>query len=335
MDLLDFINGNNYGVFNRQIARAIGLNTSIVLSELIDKFQYYSSKKALTSLKNQEGLWFYLTAECIQERTTLTEKEQRSCIDKLMELGFIKKTLSGLPAKRYFQLDTLKIFEFFSDKINSTILAPRPDLISPEGVTCHSLKPAMDPYKKNLNIKTKEEKKSAPPPTSAEASDLCKIFIEKIKERHGGFRPPDNPDKWEKEFAAMIDHDKRHPVDILALIRWIRTSSFWKPIILSPSSLRKHYDTVTMQMQSAMEEELSENNRRFAINLKNKYPDRLKNLTINKKYAMNLNAGKEIPFDLPEETFRNALCNMFGGKYEPNGPISGSNVGDSEEGGSR
>jgi hypothetical protein len=179
----------------------------------------------------------------------------------------------------------------------------------------------------------KEKKKSAAPPPSADASDLCKFFIEKIKERNPKFKDP-KVDKWTQEFECLLKQDSREYQDTRVLIEWIHTHSFWKSNILSPANLRKHYDKLLMQMQASKEQESSENNRLFALNLKKKYPDRLKNLTINPKYAMNLNAGKEIPFTLPEETFRNALCNMFGGKYEPNRQSGQrSDLADTEEGG--
>jgi len=315
MNLLDLLNGNNYGVFNRKIAKEIGLNTSIVLSELIDKFQYFHSNNSLISLKDHDGMWFYLTADSLEDRTTLTEKEQRTCIDKLIDLGFIKKTLSGLPAKRYFQINTLKIFEFFECKINSTNLAPRPNLMLPEVQTSHSSKPTMDPNK-NLYIKTKKEKE-APPPPSADASELCKFFIEKIKERNPKFKDP-RLREWEKEFQKLLEIDKRDLQETKELIEWVHVNSFWKANCLSPEALRKHYDKMWMQRQAQGEQSTVEDNRGFAINLKKKYQDRLKNLTISPKYAMKLDSGKELPFSLPVETFRNALCNMFGGKYDPN-----------------
>lgn len=333
MNLLDLINGNNYGVFNRQIARLIGLNTSIVLSEFIDKFQYFSSQRALVSLKGQDGLWFYLTAAYIEERTTLTEKEQRSCIEKLISLGFIKKVTAGLPAKRYFQLDTLKIFEYFKFKLNSTNLAPGPNLDSQKVQTSTSLKPTMDPNKepicKNKHIHTEEP---APPPSaSAAASGVCKNFIESIKEINPKFKDP-NLEKWEREFDCILNEDKRDLADLYAMIKWVLSNPFWKARCLSPANLRKNYDTIYMQMNANKETEEAEYNRKYCLAIKEKFPDRTKNLTLNSRYAMNLPAGKEVPFSLPRATFKNAFLNMMGASnHEPNRQYgSGSEVEDTE-----
>lgn len=175
---------------------------------------------------------------------------------------------------------------------------------------------------------SKEEKSAAPPPSSV-ASDLCKFFIEKIKERNNNFKFT-SQDKWITEFDAMLEHDKRTVDEIIILIGWVHTHSFWKANCLSPSSLRKHYDKMIMQMQAEAEQSRIEANRQFAIKLKKTYPDRTKDLTISPKYAMTLSSGKELPYDLPEETFKNTLCQMCGGYYEPNRPRSESSPVESE-----
>lgn len=171
--------------------------------------------------------------------------------------------------------------------------------------------------KEEIQIKEEIKKESAAPPPSPDGSALYDLFLQKIRERNPNFKEP-KKEKWIKEFACLIDFDKRNVDEIKDLILWISDHSFWKSTCLSPHSLRKHYDKILMQKQSSQEKNIFENNRTFSVNLKKKYPDKLKNLTISQKYAMNLTMGKELPFDLPEETFRNALCQMFGGRYEPN-----------------
>lgn len=184
--------------------------------------------------------------------------------------------------------------------------------------------PKIGTHKKEHISSSKEEdkkeqykKKSAPPPHSADASDLCKFFIEKIKERNPKFKDP-KIENWLKEFQNLLEIDKRDLQEIKEVIEWIHTNSFWKANCLSPQALRKHYDRMSMQRVAEFEKGAVEDNRAFSIDLKKKYPDRLKNLTITPKYAMNLGVGKELPFTLPIETFRNVLCQMFGGRYEPN-----------------
>ncbi len=193
MNILDLINGNNYGVFNRKIAKAIGLNTSIVFSELVDKFQYFQNKNSLVTLKNQDGEWFYLTAETIEERTTLSEKEQRPCIEKLISLGFIKKVLAGLPSRRYFQIDYIKICEFFQDKINSTILAPGPNLIGQKVQTVLAPRPAI--YKEPDKEPDKENKKKKSPVATP-------IVLNSETKKFEGIKEEDIK-RWQDTFTAV------------------------------------------------------------------------------------------------------------------------------------
>lgn len=63
--ILSLANGNNWFSVNRDIARAVGLNAAIMLSEVINKYEFFKEKGSL------ENGWFYLTIEDAEERTTL------------------------------------------------------------------------------------------------------------------------------------------------------------------------------------------------------------------------------------------------------------------------
>lgn len=321
MDFLDLLNGNNYGIFNRSVARELGLNTAIILSEFIDKYQYYHKQNSLIQINGQEGDWFYLTAESLEERTTLSEKSQRASINQLISLGFIKKITYSLPAKRYFQLNLTKLFEFFNFKINITRTAKRPNLEYTEGQTVPAKRPAIEPNKEPYE-KPKEEESASPPPlaspqSSADASALSKFLFEKIKERNPKFKEPDWK-LWNKKFELLLRVDKREKSDVENLINWISTNSFWSSVCLSPYNLRKNFDKIVMSKQHEEETNLIDENRRYALAAKEAFPHRLKDLTVNSRYAMNLPMGKEVSLKLPKEQFKNAFIQMFGGKYEPN-----------------
>jgi hypothetical protein len=158
------------------------------------------------------------------------------------------------------------------------------------------------------------KKKSAPPPPSADASDLCKTFFEKIRERSPKFKEP-NLKKWTQEFELLLERDNRPKDEVLGLIEWAGSHSFWRANCLSPGTFRKAYDRMLLQMQTDTEQKSAEENRKYALLAKEEFPERLKNLTINARYAMNLPAGKEVPFSLPKKSFRMAFISMFGGSY--------------------
>lgn len=106
LSLLKILNANNYFSVNRIIAHKIGLNATIFLSEIIDKFCFFQSQGKL-----QDG-WFYITIEEAEERTTLARDAQDGAIKKLKELGLIETKQRGMPAKRHFKVFEEKITEW-------------------------------------------------------------------------------------------------------------------------------------------------------------------------------------------------------------------------------
>ena len=179
MDLFQLLNGNNYAVFNRNIAHEIGLNETLVLSEILDKYSYFKKEGKLVLAPGEKGEWFYLTAETIFERTTLTKKQQQAAIEKLIILGFIKKTGFGLPYQRHFQLCEEKISEFII-----SINFSRSDKRSPQEVTKGNFTHI---YKRPIE-ETKEERSDAgaspPPPLTKHAfiqKENLKLREDKLK----------------------------------------------------------------------------------------------------------------------------------------------------------
>lgn len=155
---------------------------------------------------------------------------------------------------------------------------------------------------------------SAPPQVSAEADSLCTFFFEKIRERNPEFKEP-KLEKWRAEFDCLLRLDKRDPEKCKKLIEWASTHKWWKVACLSPGKLRKDYDTMAAQMGGDSEKETVRANRFYAMELKDKWPEQMKALSFDDKFAINRSLAKEIPFNLPKETFKKALVEMFGGTY--------------------
>lgn len=150
---------------------------------------------------------------------------------------------------------------------------------------------------------------------SADASSLYEFFLSKIKERNPGFKEP-NRGKWLKEIELMLKLDNRGVKMTMDLITWASTHKWWKTACLSASKLRSAYDEMLMQMESEKEKNLIQSNRSYALSLKQEYPKQMAALSFDEKFARNLKAGKEIPFNLPKDVFEEALIGMFGGKRE-------------------
>ncbi|MBA7489818.1 hypothetical protein ES702_00352 [subsurface metagenome] len=109
--LLEFLRADGSIVINKKMARAIGINATIIYSELISKYLYFSDKEEL----NREG-YFFNTVEDLEKDTCLSRDPQLEAIKKLMKLKLIDKKIKGVPPKRYFKIltnkgafDTLKV----------------------------------------------------------------------------------------------------------------------------------------------------------------------------------------------------------------------------------
>ena len=112
--LLNQFANNNYGLYNKTLARKLGLHTSIFLGELISEYDYWQRREELTS----DG-FFYSTVENIKEATTLSDYQQRAVIQQLVDLGIIEQRISGMPAKRYFRIDDEKFYEILLEEDSS------------------------------------------------------------------------------------------------------------------------------------------------------------------------------------------------------------------------
>ena len=98
-------------VVNKELAKQIGLNETVLLADLISKEQYFKEKE----YSNYEmGGWFFNTAKNIQDDTTLTSHQQRKAVKNLKSLGIIETKLIGIPAKQHFKIIENKLLSYFN-----------------------------------------------------------------------------------------------------------------------------------------------------------------------------------------------------------------------------
>ena len=98
-------------VVNKELAKQIGLNETVLLADLISKEQYFKEKE----YSNYEmGGWFFNTAKNIQNDTTLTSHQQRKAVKNLKSLGIIETKLIGIPAKQHFKINENKLLSYFT-----------------------------------------------------------------------------------------------------------------------------------------------------------------------------------------------------------------------------
>jgi len=101
-----------YWQVNKSLARQLGIETAIILSDLISKEKYFNDRRQLN-----EG-WFFNQQSQIENDTTLSPHKQRKAIDTLKEAGLIDTKLKGIPPLQYYKINHSNILMFltFVDK---------------------------------------------------------------------------------------------------------------------------------------------------------------------------------------------------------------------------
>ena len=99
--VLELLRSDGIIPLNKKLMRSLGVNTTIIYSELISRYKYFEDRGLLTD----DG-WFFNTVEDLEGGTTFKEKIQRRCIKQLVECGLIEQELRGVPAKRFFKICT-------------------------------------------------------------------------------------------------------------------------------------------------------------------------------------------------------------------------------------
>lgn len=263
----------------------------------------------VSGLANKHGYCF-ASNEWLENTLKIQEKQIQRYLKNLEDLGYITRKIHSdekNPFKKQRHIYINATFKKCLPGVKYDGSGP----IGYDGVVPSNKTGILSEEK---NLISKDTHKGA----SKEAKEVCVNFLNLIKEINPKFKEP-KVDKWEGEFEEMLTVDKRDLPDIYAMIKWIFSHPFWNSRCLSPSNLRKHYDTIYLQMQASDEQQVIDKNIEFSLHMRKKYPNQTNDLTINNKYAMNLPMGKEVPFNLPEESFRNAFCLMFGARYKPHG----------------
>jgi len=95
-------------VLNKELARRVGLNSAILLSDLISKEEYFISNGVTDG-------WFFNTEANIEKDTTLTPYQQRKCLKTLKTEGLIEIKRKGIPAKQFFKINEEQVVKFLKD----------------------------------------------------------------------------------------------------------------------------------------------------------------------------------------------------------------------------
>lgn len=105
LEALDF---RNYVAVNYTLIRKYGLHAAVLIGELASEARYYKREGKL-----DDG-WFFSTVENIEEHTGLNAYHQRETLKTLQDTGIVEIKYSGLPRKRYFRVDAMRVIEEMS-----------------------------------------------------------------------------------------------------------------------------------------------------------------------------------------------------------------------------
>lgn len=94
--------------------KILGHLPAILLQFLLYKEEYFEEKKLLTD----DG-FFYNTMDDIYEKTFLSRRNQETSLKELVELNLIETRMAGNPAKKYYKINHLVIFNLFHTERSS------------------------------------------------------------------------------------------------------------------------------------------------------------------------------------------------------------------------
>lgn len=108
MNLMSMLSGNGFIMCNKDLAREVSLNASIIFGQLCSSHESFRQKGMLTVHEGKE--YFFLVSDKIQEETTLSYKLQAKAIKELQNAGYLEVMKKGIPAKNFYHI-TDKVYD--------------------------------------------------------------------------------------------------------------------------------------------------------------------------------------------------------------------------------
>ncbi len=185
-------------------------------------------------------------------------KESRDAVmtafDELEKNGYLKREQNRAKGGKFSKITYI----FYENPQNKLPQSDFPDTGKPI-----SEKPISEnPIQKNTNIKKYLNKKInnnkndgvtkvTPSFKNDNALDVAKKLRDNILEIRPNARVPKTElelNKWALETDKIFRIDKRDIDEVYKVLEYIKTNDFWRKNILSPASLRKHFDRLAMYL---------------------------------------------------------------------------------------
>lgn len=283
---------------NKSLLTKLGLQNTMILTELIDKYYYFEGRNELTIINGEE--YFFETADNIKKNTTLSYSQQKKCLEFLENKKLIKIIKKGLPAKLYFSLNVNNIFNILKTTIKENsiqVFKKVKNLNSIKSKTCFEESSIL--YNNNIPIKNRriktEEKANFENKFSNGSLDnknlidikkeqltdeqnnyfkYAKSFNEMLINKYSEFNINNNQNLlkakfkgWCEPIKKMIQIDKRTHDDFILLWNYLKEEQVsengfaWFKNIQSMEKLRKQFDKLTIEAKAKLKSKTKEKNK--------------------------------------------------------------------------
>ena len=221
MNVLKMIGSTSFLMANKEIIRLTDIEAAILYSDLAGAQDYWTERN-----ENQDG-YFYRTQNEIELNTTLSPKVQLRCLRVLEDKGLIKTKLKGLPAKKYFCIDSECMYRL------SQVLQ--------KGETCIS--------EKDNQVKQKSTNKSGEyVETSLEILDnqvSTKVLINNNRVNNNKEIIIDNNNKEKSDFSFSENEDQHISLNDKKELEKVNRANFVNDNKSEPAESAKYFFEVT------------------------------------------------------------------------------------------
>lgn len=177
--IIALLSVSNFGIYNKFLARKLGLVESIILSELISMYQYTINNNIKDDFAQQDEFFFQqqrMADELCMHITTINKYLKSLCNSKILQI-----TKRGIPCKAYYKINFNAIFELL--KGEGTVKTSFSDLLKLAFEKCknrlsENAKTCFSEILKEINNinkqESKQENKQYTPPTPSRGSECVK-----------------------------------------------------------------------------------------------------------------------------------------------------------------
>jgi hypothetical protein len=229
--VIELFKTSGYLVVNKKLIKVLGLIPTILLSEYIDKYQYFKNKP------NFNGSFFF-SHESIIDNLQLSEYTLRQAKHLLKQLKILSVTRKGVPAREWVTIDFTILFSYIFG------VAERSNTIGLERVNTNGHNEPINNNKKNKQKKTVSERDKEYIPL---ARTLSKIAKKRKRYKH----PYKIIKGWATHFRQLVEINKVSVDRIEDVLDWYSKhyNDPWVPVADAGITFREKFT----RLEDAME----------------------------------------------------------------------------------